>query len=197
MSDTYVHRYRARESERLQVQAATLVDLLHWDTSYPPGRIVLEAGCGVGAQTIPLARNSPGARITSVDISADSVKEATARVAAAGITNVEIRQADILAPPFDPESFDHIFVCFVLEHLSRPSDALTLLKRLIRPGGTITVIEGDHGSTYFHLTAPLITAAETFDAGIRALSERPEQMASSATHSSRRRARRRLYTAAR
>lgn len=28
--------------------------------------------------------------------------------------------------------------------------ALTLLERLIRPGGTITVIEGDHGSAYFH-----------------------------------------------
>ncbi len=52
--------------------------------------------------------------------------------------------------PFDAESFDHVFVCFVLEHLARPVEALAILKRLLRPGGTITVIEGDHGSTYFH-----------------------------------------------
>ena len=38
----------------------------------------------------------------------------------------------------------------MLEHLSRPVEALTTLKRLVRPGGTITVIEGDHGSAYFH-----------------------------------------------
>lgn len=150
MSDAYVHGYQPRESERLQDQAGTLVDLLHSDTSYPPGSIVLEAGCGVGAQTIPLARNSPGARITSVDVSADSVREANARVDAAGLTNVELRQADIFALPFGPESFDHIFVCFVLEHLSRPLEALATLKRLLRTGGTITVIEGDHGSAYFY-----------------------------------------------
>src|ERR1700719_3534947 len=38
----------------------------------------------------------------------------------------------------------------VLEHLSRPVDALTILNRLLRPCGTMTVVEGDHGSTYFH-----------------------------------------------
>jgi len=52
--------------------------------------------------------------------------------------------------PFVPEFFDHIFVCFVLEHLSRPVEALNALKEYLREGGTITVIEGDHGSVYFH-----------------------------------------------
>lgn len=41
-------------------------------------------------------------------------------------------------------------VCFVLEHLSRPVEALSTLKNHLRQGGTITVIEGDHGSFYFH-----------------------------------------------
>ena len=150
MSGVYVHGYHPRESERLQDQAGTLVDLLHSDTSYPAGSVVLEAGCGVGAQTVTLARNSPGARITSIDRSAGSLKEAKARVDAAGFTNVQFRQADIFALPFEPGSFDHVFVCFVLEHLSRPVEALAALKALLRPGGTITVIEGDHGSAYFH-----------------------------------------------
>ena len=60
------------------------------------------------------------------------------------------QQADLFAPPFAPESFDHVFVCFVLEHVARPVTALTVLRGLLKPGGTITVIEGDHGSTYFH-----------------------------------------------
>jgi hypothetical protein len=37
MSETYVHGYHARENERLQDQAGTLVDLLHSDTAYPGG----------------------------------------------------------------------------------------------------------------------------------------------------------------
>jgi SAM-dependent methyltransferase len=150
MSGTYVHGYRPRENERLQDQAGTLVDLLHADTAYPAGSRVLEAGCGVGAQTVTLARRSPDARFVSVDLSAASLAEAKRRIDRAGLTNVEFRQVDIFALPYEPGSFDHVFVCFVLEHLSRPVAALTILRELLRPGGTITAIEGNHGSAYFH-----------------------------------------------
>jgi SAM-dependent methyltransferase len=146
----YVHGYDARANERLHDQATTLVDLLHADTAYPAGSRVLEAGCGVGAQTVTLAQRSPEARFVSIDVGADSVAAARRRVEKAGVTNIELRQADIFSLPFDAGSFDHVFVCFVLEHLSRRVEALTILRGLLRPGGTITVIEGDHGSTYFH-----------------------------------------------
>ena len=63
---------------------------------------------------------------------------------------MQFQQADIFALPFNPASFDHVFVCFVLEHLSRPVEALATLRKLLRPGGSVTVIEGDHGSAYFH-----------------------------------------------
>ena len=36
------------------------------------------------------------------------------------------------------------------EHLARPREALAALRARLRPGGTLTVIEGDHGSTFFH-----------------------------------------------
>jgi len=150
MNRAYVHGYNHRENIRLQDQAYTLVELLHSDTSYPAGSRVLEAGCGVGAQTVTLAGNSPNALITSVDISEASITEAKRKVAAAGLTNVQFEQADIFNLPYGPDSFDHIFVCFVLEHLSRPVEALHTLKNHLRPGGTITVIEGDHGSVYFY-----------------------------------------------
>ena len=100
MSEAYVHGYHPRENERLQDQAGTLVELLHCDTSYPSGSVVLEAGCGVGAQTVTLAQRSPRARFTSVDVSADSVAEAKRRADAAGLTNVQFQQADIFALPF-------------------------------------------------------------------------------------------------
>jgi SAM-dependent methyltransferase len=150
MSDAYVPGYRPRENERLSDQAGTLVELLHADTAYPPRAAVLEAGCGVGAQTVTLAARSPDARFTSVDVSADSVAQARDRVGSAGLTNVELRHADIFDLPFAAESFDHVFVCFVLEHLARPVEALATLARLLAPGGSVTVIEGDHGSAYFH-----------------------------------------------
>ena len=146
----YVHGYDLRENIRLQDQASTLVELLHSDTSYPAGSQVLEAGCGIGAQTITLALNSPHAQITSIDISEDSVSEAKKKIKEAGFTNVRFQQGDIFKLLFDPDSFDHIFVCFVLEHLAQPVEALNCLRNVLKIGGTITVIEGDHGSTYFY-----------------------------------------------
>lgn len=150
----YVHGYSEREAERLVDQANTLTRLLHSDTSYPSGSTVLEAGCGVGAQTVALASRSPGATIVSVDISKESLAAARQRVRSAGIKNVLFQRADIYSLPFRPESFDHVFVCFLLEHCSRPRQALGGLKDVLKPGGTITVIEGDHGSVYFHPESP-------------------------------------------
>jgi SAM-dependent methyltransferase len=150
MPSAYVHGYDPGENRRLQDQASTLVELLHSDTAYPEGSSVLEAGCGVGAQTVTLATNSPKALITSIDVSEASVVEARKAVQAAGIRNVTLQQADIFALPFPPGSFDHVFLCFVLEHLARPVEALRALKRVVKPGGTVTVIEGDHGSAYFY-----------------------------------------------
>lgn len=150
MSAGYVHGYSASESTRLTDQANTLTELLHADTHYPAGCHVLEAGCGVGAQTVILAANSPQAAFTSIDISAESLAEAQRQAQMAGLTNVAFRQADIFDLPFPAARFDHVFVCFVLEHLHSPATTLQALRRVLKPGGSITVIEGDHGSAYFH-----------------------------------------------
>ncbi|MGQ0840875.1 L-histidine N(alpha)-methyltransferase [Actinokineospora sp.] len=151
MDTAYVHGYSAGEARRLSDQADTLATLLHAGTAFPAGSRVLEVGCGVGAQTVHLVTASPHARLVAVDISADSLAQAQARVAAhAPDAQVRWRQADLADLPFADASFDHLFVCFVLEHLADPERALAGLRRVLRPGGTITVIEGDHGSAIFH-----------------------------------------------
>jgi SAM-dependent methyltransferase len=149
-ANDYVHGYSERERQRLHDQSQTLADLLHHDTLYPAGCQVLEAGCGVGAQTVILARNNPHTRFTSIDGSPASIDAAQAAVRRAGFGNVTFQAADIFRLPFGEASFDHIFVCFVLEHLRQPVEALRRLGAVLKPGGTLTVIEGDHGSTFFH-----------------------------------------------
>jgi ubiquinone/menaquinone biosynthesis C-methylase UbiE len=150
----YVHGRSDRESRRLSYQASKLASLFHEGIRYPPGSSVLEAGCGVGAQTVVLARNSPGAAFTAIDASPESLDLAGKRIREEGCTNVMLREADVYNLPFDPGTFDHVFVCFLVEHLPDPLLALERLKRVIRPGGTITAIEGDHGSALFHPESP-------------------------------------------
>ena len=148
--NAYVTATTPRENERLQDQAGTLVDLLHADTAYPAGSTVLEAGCGVGAQTVTLAQRSPDARFTSIDVSADSIAEARRRADAAGLTNVEFRQADIFALPFAPGVLRPRLRLLRARAPRAPGRGARALGELLKPGGTITVIEGDHGSAYFH-----------------------------------------------
>src|SRR3954462_15603652 len=139
---SYVHGYGPHETRRLGDQADTLAELLHAGTAYPPGSRVLEVGCGVGAQTVHLERSSPDAHLTAIDFDEESLARARARS-----TTVDLRRADL----FDiDEPFDHVFVCFVLEHLAEPRRALEHLRGLLTDDGTITVIEGDHGSAFFH-----------------------------------------------
>jgi ubiquinone/menaquinone biosynthesis C-methylase UbiE len=150
MEDQYVHGYSEIESDRLVDQANTLANLLHNETEYPAESKVLEVGCGVGAQTLMLANNSPDAEITSIDISEESINRAKILLKKHKISNVEFQVADLFNLPFKDETFDHIFVCFVLEHLKNPITALESLKKVLKKDGSITVIEGDHGSCYFY-----------------------------------------------
>jgi SAM-dependent methyltransferase len=155
----YVHGYSPREARRLTAQAQTLAGLLHEGTAYPAGSRVLEVGCGVGAQTVHLVTGSPAARIAAVDISAQSLRRARAAVAAAAPgAAVRWHHADLHDLPFADNSFDHLFICFVLEHLRDPLRAAAGLRRVLRPGGTITVIEGDHGSAFFYPDSPFARA---------------------------------------
>jgi protein-L-isoaspartate O-methyltransferase len=149
-STKYVHGYSEREALRLNDQADTLDSIIHNDTVFPKNSFVLEAGCGVGAQTKIIASKNPDSTFISIDLSMDSISEAKKLINSLDIKNVELRQADIYNLPFKDEIFDSVIICFVLEHLHNPIQALTELKRVLKKGGEIIAIEGDHGSTFFY-----------------------------------------------
>jgi SAM-dependent methyltransferase len=84
-----------------------------------------------------------------MDISEESLSMARDITGREGITNVEFIQSDLFDYRFEPESVDHIFVCFILEHLPDAVKALDIFRRALKKGGTLTIIEGDHGSGFW------------------------------------------------
>jgi SAM-dependent methyltransferase len=150
MDRIYVHGYTQREAERLDDQAGCLSELLHHDSVFPEGSLILEAGCGVGSQTKIIALKNPRSKFISIDISTDSVRKARDMAEKSGIKNAEFREGDIFNLDFKEAIFDHVFICFVLEHLKDPGAALRSVKRVLKPGGSVMVIEGDHGSAFFY-----------------------------------------------
>ena len=94
MFSEYVHGYTEREAERLHDQANTLRELLHHDSRWPPGSLVLEGGTGVVATTAFFAGDNPETRVVSLDASAESLLQARENLAAQGLDNVR-RRADL------------------------------------------------------------------------------------------------------
>ena len=148
--NTYVHGYSDYEAKRLNDQAESLADIIHFDSVWDDGSLILEAGCGIGSQTKIVAPKNKNSNFISIDISLDSLEQAKSIADSNKIDNVVFQQADIFELPFEDEYFDHIFVSFVLEHIPNPLESLNKLKRVLKQKGTITLIEGDHGSAYFH-----------------------------------------------
>lgn len=154
MTSGYVHGHDEPERRRLLDQAGSLADIVHHDTMFDPGARVLEVGCGTGAHTVMFALRHPETRFVALDIEEVALDDLRRRSTEAGVSNIECVLGDVYALERDSEGFDVVVVSFVLEHLSEPVRALEALRAVLRPGGRILVVEGDHGSAYFHPDDP-------------------------------------------
>ena len=106
--------------------------------------LVLELGCGTGHWTVRLARRA--AHVTAVDGAAAMLDVARAKVAGAGLTNVELVHADIVRSwtPSGTGTFDAAAAFFFLEHVPDEHLGLVLdgMANSLRPGGRVVVAEG-------------------------------------------------------
>lgn len=109
-----------------------------------PGWRVLDAGCGPGTITLGLARRVAPGFVTGIDVE-DSQFTKTREQADRESLNVDFRKASVYQLPFQDEYFDAVFSHALLEHLSDPGDALTELRRVLKPGGLIGLRAGDMG----------------------------------------------------
>ncbi len=142
----YVHGYSKTETKRLNDQADVMEELLYYDINFSENSHVLELGCGVGAQTVRLLKRNSSIRLTSIDISEESLAIAKSKIPSEDRDRVHFQQLDIYKDKPTTYHYDYVFCCFVLEHLSDPLKALRIVKNYLKPGGMIFIVEGDHGS---------------------------------------------------
>ncbi|MEM8583707.1 MAG: methyltransferase domain-containing protein [Bacteroidota bacterium] len=155
----YVHGYSNFESNRLIDQAHSISEFIHYDSVWAAGSKILEVGCGVGAQTKILAAKNPECHITSIDHSEKSILTAKADPELKELKNVEFIHLNAFDLTKLNTQFDHIFICFVLEHVNDPQSLLSHVGLVLKPEGTITLVEGDHGSAYFYPESEYATKA--------------------------------------
>ena len=115
------------------------------------GTRVLDVGCGFGLESLRLARLvEPGGKVAGIDKSADFIKEAEARAAAAKLS-IDFQVGDAEALPFANAAFAVARAERVLVYLPDPRRALEEMRRVTRPGDTVTAIEPDFGTNAINL----------------------------------------------
>jgi S-adenosylmethionine-diacylgycerolhomoserine-N-methlytransferase len=118
----------------------------------PAGGAVLEIACGTGRNLIRAARRYPDARFYGLDVSAEMLATAQAKIAAAGLAGrVALAQADATA--FDPQAlfgvraFDRVFVSYALSMIPPWRQACAEAAAHLAPGGALSIVDfGDQGA---------------------------------------------------
>lgn len=112
------------------------------DLSLQPGMVVVDLGAGTGLYTLDLARAvGPEGRVYAVDIIPHFLAHIGRRAAAAGLQNITLVDAANTATDLPPASVDLVFMCDVYHHLERPTEVLADIRRILRPGGELVLID--------------------------------------------------------
>jgi ubiquinone/menaquinone biosynthesis C-methylase UbiE len=107
-----------------------------------PGDVVVDLGCGPGADLPAFAEaTGGGGRVIGVDSDPDAVRQAQGRTA--GLPQVEVREGDVQFLGIPASSVDRVHTDRVLQHVPDPAVALAEARRVLRRGGTAVFAEPD------------------------------------------------------
>jgi arsenite methyltransferase len=122
-----------------------LHNALHISTILQPGDRVLDLGCGPAHQLVQVARLNPDVDFLGVDASAAMLECAQHTVEHAGLTNVELMQADMTRlQRLEPASVDCVISTMTLHHLpdcAALRDAMAEIRRVLKPQGRVYLVD--------------------------------------------------------
>lgn len=156
MSEEYLHGFDKKEQDRLRIQARFLEKSVHENVPFQDAKTVLEIGCGVGAQSEILLERFPQIHLTGVDASNTQIAAAKRHLSKtkAFKGRYEYLKADALHLPFKTNSFDAVFICWLLEHVQTPIEILEEARRALKEGGRIFCNEVMNATFYIHPYSP-------------------------------------------
>jgi arsenite methyltransferase len=111
------------------------------------GARVLDAGCGSGQYAIALARR--GACVTGVDLSPEMIRHARTHTAEVGV-EIDWRVSEIARLSDETAAYDAIHARVLLQFVPDVPAALRELRRVLRPGGRLLILDTDWDAVVWH-----------------------------------------------
>ena len=141
------------------------------------GDRVLDVGCGTGSLTFALPEIANVAAVTGIDLTEPFVEFARAHNTD---PRISFQSADARVLPFEDNSFDQAFSMLVLQFIPDAAGAVAEMRRVVRPGGTVTAAVWDDYSGLPHFRLIWDTAAVLDPSVVRPVfrpMSRPNEMA--------------------
>jgi ubiquinone/menaquinone biosynthesis C-methylase UbiE len=130
------------------------------------GQNVLDMGCGTGTLTLLIKKTQPNAAVYGLDMDPQILDIARRKVEQAGETIV-LQQGTATCLPYPNESYDRVFACLMLHHLTRQDKRRALVEafRILRPGSELHVADfGEpHDPTMWLISLVMRWAEEVHD----------------------------------
>ncbi|MEZ5513510.1 MAG: methyltransferase domain-containing protein [Steroidobacteraceae bacterium] len=135
--------------------------VIDWLARRRPGWVparILDLGCGLGHNTVPIAQAFPDSRVVAVDLAAPMLRYGHARATGMGIRNIEFRQGNVESLPDADSAYDLIFSTMFFHETSYQALRAILREasRLLAPGGI-----------HLHLEQPPYHGMDTFEQFLR------------------------------
>jgi ubiquinone/menaquinone biosynthesis C-methylase UbiE len=106
------------------------------------GERVLEVGPGTGYYSLPVAGwIAPGGRLDIFDLQQEMLDHTMRRAQAGGVENIHPTRGDAHSLRYPDDSFDKAFLVTVLGEIPDQLQALSELRRVLKPGGRLVVGE--------------------------------------------------------
>ncbi len=111
-----------------------------------PGMDVLDLACGPGFITERIGQMvAPGGSVIGGDINEGLLDIARRRTGAVGSTAVTFQYMDTYDMALPAASVDFVYSRFLFQHLEFPQRVMAQISRVLRPGGTVSIIDVDDG----------------------------------------------------
>ena len=100
---------------------------------------VIDLGAGIGYFSIPLAKNAGS--VLALDLEPRMLAVLSERIRSMKMSNIHMVRADMTSLPVADGSVDHVFAAFVYHEVPRPTRLLEEIRRALRAGGILTIID--------------------------------------------------------
>lgn len=155
MADVYTHGHHEAvlASHRWRTVANSAAFLL---PEIESECLILDVGCGPGTISAEMSRLTPNGRVIAIDLVPEVIQQARQSFPMENFPNLCFEVGDAYQLKYEANTFDIVYAHQVLQHLTKPIEALREFHRVLKPNGLLAVRDADYSKFVWAPDSPAL-----------------------------------------